>query len=172
MDRTQKESLIASLNQLFGSTTLVVVAKPLGLTVAESTDLRRRMREAGASYKVAKNRLIRIALKGTQFEGLSQLFAGPTAIAYSRDPVAAARVAVTYADRNEKLKILGAGLGARLLDVAEVTALAKLPSLDELRARLLGMVQTPAARIAQVLQAPGAQLARVLNAHAQKDQAA
>jgi large subunit ribosomal protein L10 len=164
--------LIASLNQLFGSTTLVVVAKPLGLTVAESTDLRRRMRDAGASYKIAKNRLIKIALKGTQFEGLAQLFAGPTAIAYSRDPVAAARVIVAYADKNEKLKILGAGLGTRLLDVNGVNALAKLPSLDELRAKLLGMVQTPAARIAQVLQAPGAQLARVVNAHAQKDQAA
>jgi large subunit ribosomal protein L10 len=172
VDRTQKETLIASLNQLFGSTTLVVVAKPQGLTVAESTDLRRRMRDAGASYKVAKNRLIKIALKGTQFEGLAQLFAGPTAIAYSRDPVAAARVLVAYADKNEKVKILGAGLGTRLLDVNGVTALAKLPSLDELRAKLLGMVQTPAARIAQVLQAPGAQLARVVNAHAQKDQAA
>jgi large subunit ribosomal protein L10 len=172
VDRTQKETLIASLNQLFGSTTLVVVAKPLGLTVAESTDLRRRMRDAGASYKVAKNRLIKLALKGTQFEGLAQLFAGPTAIAYSSDPVAAARVIVAYADKNEKLKILGAGLGARLLDVNGVNALAKLPSLDELRAKLLGMVQTPAARIAQVLQAPGAQLARVVNAHAQKDQAA
>jgi large subunit ribosomal protein L10 len=172
VDRTQKETLIASLNQLFGSTTLVVVAKPVGLTVAESTDLRRRMRDAGASYKIAKNRLIKIALKGTQFEGLAQLFAGPTAIAYSRDPVAAARVIVAYADKNEKLKILGAGLGTRLLDVNGVNALAKLPSLDELRAKLLGMVQTPAARIAQVLQAPGAQLARVVNAHAQKDQAA
>lgn len=172
MDRKQKEELIASLHQTFGSTTLVVVTKPLGLSVAESSDLRRRMREAGASYKVAKNRLIKLALKGTRFEGLSGLFAGPTAIAFSRDPVAAARVAVAYAEKNEKLKIVGAGLGERTLDVKDVTALAKLPSLDELRAKLLGMLQTPAGRIAQVLQAPGAQLARVISAHAKKDQAA
>jgi large subunit ribosomal protein L10 len=172
VDRKQKEELIASLHQTFGSTTLVVVTKPLGLTVAESTDLRRRMRDAGARYQVAKNRLIKIALKGTQFEGLAGLFAGPTAIAFSRDPVAAARVAVAYAEKNEKLKIVGAGLGARMLDLNGVTALAKLPSLDELRGKLVGMLQTPAGRIAQVLQAPGAQLARVISAHAKKDQAA
>jgi len=172
VDRTQKEKLVASLHQTFGSTTLIVVTQPLGLTVAESTDLRRKMRDAGANFRVAKNRLIKIALKGTQFEGLAAMFAGPTAIAFSRDPVAAARVAVAWAEKNEKLKIIGAGLGERMLDVKGVTALAKLPSLDELRGKLLGMLQTPATRIAQVLQAPGAQLARVISAHANKDQAA
>lgn len=172
MDRIQKEKMVASLHQTFGSTTLVVVTSPVGLTVAESTDLRRKMRDAGASFRVAKNRLIRIAIKGTPFEGLEAMFAGPTAIAFSRDPVAAARVAVAYADKNGKLKIIGAGLGTRTLDVKGVTALAKLPSLDELRGKLLAMLQTPAARIAQVLQAPGAQVARVISAHANKDQAA
>jgi large subunit ribosomal protein L10 len=172
VDRAQKEKVVETLHQTFGSTALVVVTRPLGLTVAESTDLRRKMREAGASYKVAKNRLIKIALKGTAFEGLAGLFAGPTAIAFSRDPVAAARVAVAFAEKNEKLKIVGAGLGERVLDINAVTALAKLPSLDELRGKLLGMLQTPATRVAAVLQAPGAQLARVLNAHANKDKAA
>ena len=164
--------MVASLNALFGAATLVVVTCPLGLTVAQSTDLRRRMREAGASFKVTKNRLTRLAIKGTKFEPLSDLFRGPTAIAYSGDPVAAARIAVEFSEKNDALSILGGGLDEQVLDVAGVVFLAKLPSLDELRGRLVGMVQTPATRIAGVLQAPAGQLARVLNAHATQGEAA
>lgn len=172
MDRTEKEELVASLNGLFGSSTLVVVTCPLGLTVAEATDLRRQMRDAGAGFKVTKNRLTRLALKGTKFEALSDLFTGPTAIAYSDDPVAAARIAVQFADKNDRLKIIGGGMDEKLLDQASVTALAKLPSLDELRGKLVGMLNTPATRVASVLQAPGGQLARVMGAYASKGEAA
>ena len=172
MDRTQKEELVASFNDAFSSATLVVVASQVGLTVAQSTALRKEMRNAGASFKVTKNRLTRLALKGTKFEALGDLFKGPTAIAYSDDPVAAARVAVKFAEGNDKFQILGGGLGEQVLDASGVTALAKLPSLDELRARLLGMIQTPATRIAGVTQAPAAQLARVLSARAKQGEAA
>ncbi len=172
MDRARKEELVGSLHALFESTTLMVVTCPVGLTVAESTDLRRQMREAGASFKVTKNRLTRLALKGTKFEPLTDLFTGPTAIAYSDDPVAAAKIAVRYAEKNDLLKILGGAMGQQVLDVSAINALAKLPSLDELRGSLVRMVQTPATRIAAVLQAPGGQLARVLNAYSSKDEAA
>lgn len=171
MNRTQKEEQVATLNALFGVTTLVVVTRPVGLTVAQATDLRRRMRDAGAQFKVTKNRLTRLALKGTAFEGLDGLFVGPTAIAYSDDPVAAARVAVDFAENNDTLGIVGGGLGAQVLDAAGVTALARLPSLDELRGRLVGMIQTPATRLAGVLQAPAGQVARVFGAYANKDAA-
>jgi large subunit ribosomal protein L10 len=172
LDRGQKEKLIASLAEVFGSVNLVVVTRPSGLTVAESTDLRRRMREAGASFKVTKNRLTRLALKGTRFESLSELFVGETAIAYSSDPVAAARVAVKFATDNQKLVVLGGALFQQKLDAQGIKNLATLPSLDELRGKLVGMLQTPATRIAGVLQAPAGQLARVLNAHATKGEAA
>jgi len=171
LDRGQKENLVAALNALFGAATLVVVTRPVGLTVAQATDLRRQMGAAGARYKVTKNRLTRLALKGTTFEGLSDLFIGPTAIAYSDDPVAAARVAVGFAEKNDQLDIIGGGLGTRVLDAADVMGLARLPSLDELRARLVGMIQTPATRVAGVLQAPAGQLARVVKAYADKDAA-
>jgi large subunit ribosomal protein L10 len=172
VDRTQKEKLVASLNQALSATVAVVVTRQSGLTVAEATRLRRRMREAGASFKVTKNRLARLALKGTPFEGLAPMFTGPTAIAWSQDPVAAAKAAVEFAKTNEKLVIVGGALGAKALDVAGVQALATMPSLDELRARLLALLQTPATRIAGVLQAPAGQLARVLKARAEKGEAA
>jgi large subunit ribosomal protein L10 len=172
LDRTQKEKLVASLADVFGSVNLVVVTRPLGMTVAESTELRRQMRDGGASFKVTKNRLTRLALKGTPFESLSDLFTGPTAIAYSEDPVAAAKIAVKYAESNEKLEIVGGALFTDVLDPAGVKNLAKLPSLDELRAKLVGMINTPATRLAGVLQAPGGQLARVVQAYAQKGEAA
>jgi large subunit ribosomal protein L10 len=168
----QKEKLVASLNGVFGSANLVIVTRPSGLTVAESNDLRRRMRESGASFKVTKNRLTRLAIKGTKFEHLTELFSGPTAIAFSDDPVAAAKVAVEFADDNEKLGIIGGGLFENALDMAEIKTLAKLPSLDALRGKLLGMLNTPATRIAGVVQAPGGQLARVVNAYASKNEAA
>lgn len=166
MDRTEKQELVASLHQTFEDASIVVVTHYSGLTVQELGDLRGRMREAGALFKVTKNRLTRLALQGTKFESLSDMFTGPTAIAYSGDPVAAAKVAVNYAKENEKLVVLGGGLDANILDAESVKALASLPSLDELRAKLIGMLNTPASRIAQVLQAPGGQVARVLGAHA------
>lgn len=169
VDRAQKRELVATLHQYFEETSIVVVTQYKGLTVAEMTDLRRRMIAAGASFKVTKNRLTRLALDGTQFQAIGHLFTGPTAIAYSKDPVAAAKVAVEFAKGNEKLVILGGALGAQALDVEGVKALATLPSLDELRARLVGMISTPASRIASVLQAPGGQLARVFKAYADKD---
>ena len=172
MDRSQKQELVASLHRTFEQTNLVVITHQVGLTVGEVTRLRRQMREAGAGFKVTKNRLARLALEGTQFQGLASLFTGPTAIAYSADPVAAAKVAVTFANTNDKLTIVGGAMGAQILDPTAIKALATLPSLDELRGRLVGMLQTPATRVAAVLQAPAGQLARVFNAYASKDDAA
>ena len=168
MDRSQKAELIATLNKTFQSAELVVVTQQAGLTVAEITDLRRQMRAAGAGFKVAKNRLTQRALDGTRFKPLADLFKGPTAIAYSKDPVAAAKVAVGFADKNEKLKIVGGSLGERKLDVAGIKALATLPSLEQQRARIAGLIAAPATRLATVVRAPAAQLARVVGAHARK----
>ena len=168
MERSQKEKLVETLHHALAETTCVVITHQTGLTVAEVTELRRQMRAAGASYKVTKNRLARRAIAGTKFEQIAPMFTGPTAIAMSRDPVAAAKVAVEYANRNEKLRIVGGSLGDRQLDPAGVKSLATLPSLDQLRAKLIGLLQTPAGRIAAVLQAPGAQVARVLDAYAKK----
>lgn len=172
MDRSQKEALVADMRRIFEDTTLVVVTHQTGLTVAEATDLRRRMRDAGANFKVTKNRLARLALEGTPCANLASLFTGPTAIAYSADPVAAAKVAVSFAKDNEKLAVVGAALGSELLDAAGVKNLATLPSLDELRAKLVGMLSTPATRIAGVLQAPAGQLARVIGAYGAQGDAA
>lgn len=172
MDRSQKEKLVASLHQALSDTLCVVITHQNGLTVQEVTNLRRQMRAAGASFKVTKNRLARLALAGTTFERLSPMFTGPTAIAYSRDPVAAAKVAVEFANKNDKLRIIGGGLGAQQLDAEGIKTLAALPSLDELRAKLIGLLQTPATRVAAVLQAPAGQLARVLGAYAEQGQAA
>jgi large subunit ribosomal protein L10 len=169
MDRTQKRDFIASLAQVFADTSFVLVAQNKGLTVADVSELRRRMRAAGATYKVAKNRLAMLALDGTRFDGVSHLLKGPTALAWSRDPVAVAKTAVDFAKTNDKFVILGGALGAQNLDPVGIKALAELPSLDTLRAGLLGMIQTPATRIAGILQVPGSQLARVLSAFAKKD---
>ena len=168
MNREEKAQQIDALNQTLAATTLVVVTRQSGLTVAEVSDLRRKMRAGGASYKVTKNRLARLALKGTKFEGIDPLFVGPTAVAVSKDPVAAAKVAVDFAKDNEKLTIVGGALGEKLLDAEGVKALAGLPSLDQLRAKLLGLLQAPATKIAGVLAAPAGQLARVLKAHSEK----
>lgn len=168
MDRTQKEKMIGSLHETFKSAGLVVVTKQVGLTVAEMSDLRRQMRQASAGFKVAKNRLARRALEGTRYQHLSPLLKGPTALAYSHDPVAAAKVAVEFAGKNDKLTVIGGGLGERSLDPAAVKALATLPSLDQLRGKLVGLLVAPATRIAGVLQAPAGQLARVVNARATK----
>ncbi len=172
MDRTEKEEVVASLKQTFEDSEIVVVTHYSGLTVADMTDLRGRMREAGASFKVAKNRLTRLALQGTKFEDLSDLMSGPTALAYSTDPVAAAKIAVNYSKDNEKLVILGGVFNGQSLDVDGVNTLAKLPSLDELRGKLVGMIQTPATRIVGVLQAPAGQVARVIGVYGQGEEAA
>ncbi len=172
MDRSQKEELVASLHKTFEDTTIVVVTHYSGLTVAEMGDLRTRMREAGASFKVTKNRLTRLALEDTKFKPLSDYFSGPTAIAYSEDPVAAAKVAVNFSKDNEKLIVLGGAMGEELLDADGVKALASLPSLDELRGKIVGLLNAPATKVAGVLQAPAGQLARVFGAYGQSGEAA
>lgn len=167
MDRAEKEELVASLHHTFSETAIVLVAHYSGLTVAEIGDLRKRMRDAGAGLKVTKNRLTARALSGTRYDGLEGLFRGPTAIAYANDPVAAAKVAVGYAKTNPKLVLLGGGVGAHMLDTEGIKALAALPSLDEIRGQLIGLLNAPAARIAGVLQAPASQLARLFAAYAE-----
>ena len=168
MDRTQKQELVETLHRSLSGATAVVITRQSGMTVAEVTDLRRQMRAAGASFKVTKNRLARLALKGTRFEGLGGLFTGPTAIAYSEDPVAAAKVVSDFANSNNKLMIVGGSIGEKLLDEAGVKALARLPSLTELRGMIAGLLQAPAAKLVGVMQAPGGQVARVLAAYARK----
>ncbi len=170
MDRTEKREFVASLHQAFAATSMIVVTHNTGLTVAEATELRRRMRAADVTFKVAKNRLAHLALEGTQFGGLAPMLKGPTALAWSRDPVAAAKATVEFARTNEKLVLVGGALGPQTLDASGVRALAELPSLDALRARIVGMISTPATRVAGVLQASAGQLARVFGAFARKDQ--
>lgn len=172
MDRTEKRAFVASLAAVFAETSMVVVTRNAGLTVAEATDLRRRMRAAGANIRVAKNRLTALALDGTRFDAIKPLLKGPTALAWAHDPVAVAKVAVEFAKTNDRLVLIGGALGTQMLDADGVRALAELPSLDALRARLVGMLQTPATRIASVLQAPAGQLARVFGAYAKRDEAA
>lgn len=171
MDRIQKAETVQSLNGLFADAGTVVVAHYSGMTVAQMGDLRGRLRKAGASFRVAKNRLAVRAAEGTQAKGIAGLFKGPTGIAYSKDPVAAAKVLVAYAKENAKLKILGGIAAGSVLDVNGVKALAELPSLDQLRGKILGLLQTPATRIAGVLRAPAGGLARVIAAHAKKQAA-
>ena len=171
MDRTEKREFVASLATVFAETSFVLVAQNKGLTVADVSELRRRMRAAGASYKVAKNRLATLALEGTRVQGVQPLLKGPTALAWSTDPVAVAKTAVEFAKTNDKFVVLGGALGTQTLDATGIKALAELPSLETLRAQLVGLIQTPATRIAGILQAPGGQVARVLAAYAKKDEA-
>jgi large subunit ribosomal protein L10 len=168
VNRSEKAEAIAELNQTFKDANLVVVTRQSGLTVAEVTDLRRKVRAAGASYKVAKNRLMLRALEGTSFKALGSHLKGPTAIAYSKDPVAAAKVIAAFAKDNEKLTIVGGALGEKTLDVAGIQALATLPSLDALRGKIIGLLQAPATKIAGVLVAPAGQVARVIGAYGAK----
>ena len=172
MERAEKVELVEALNAVFKTTGSVVVSHNLGLTVSQVNDLRTRMAKAGATVKVAKNRLAKLALVGTPAVEMGDLFTGPTMVAYAADPVAAPKVATDFAKQNEKFVVLGGTLGGSRLDAQGVKALADLPSLDELRARLVGMIQTPATRLAVVLKEPGGQLARVLKAYADKDNAA
>jgi large subunit ribosomal protein L10 len=168
VDRSQKRQITAALHEDLAATVCVVVTHQTGLSVDEATQLRRQMRSAGARYRVTKNRLARRAIEGTPFAALAPLFTGPTAIAFSHDPVAAAKAAVEFANRNNKLTVIGGGLSGQPLDAAGVRALATLPSLDELRGRIIGLLNAPATKLARLLQTPAGQLARVLAAHAEQ----
>jgi large subunit ribosomal protein L10 len=172
VDRAEKRELVATLNTVFKTAGVVVVAHNKGITVSQMNDLRRRMRKAGAAVKVAKNRLAMLALDGTDAAGIKDLFEGPTMIAYSSDPVSAPKIATEFAKGNDRFVVIGGVLGPSRLDDKGIKALADLPSLDQLRAKLVGLVQAPATRIAGVLQAPAGQLARVFNAYATRDNAA
>ena len=168
MNRNEKAELIETLQSTLSEATAVVVTHQTGLTVAESSDLRGRMREAGAAFKVTKNRLTKIALQGTKYEDITDLFTGPTAMGTSADPVSAAKTLVAFAKENDKLTIVGGALDGKVLDKAGVEALAKLPSLDELRGSLVGLLNAPATKVARVAQAPAAKLARVIQARAEE----
>ncbi|NCU11476.1 MAG: 50S ribosomal protein L10 [Sphingomonadaceae bacterium] len=168
MDRSQKADSVASLNAVFNEVGVVVVTRNLGMTVAQSTDLRNKIREAGATYKVAKNRLAKLAIKDTSYEGLGEFLTGPTAIAASVDPVAAAKAVVDFAKTTDKIEIVGGSMGSQVLTPEGVKALASMPSLDQLRSTLIGLVQAPATKIAQLSTAPAAKLARVFGAYAKE----
>ena len=172
MERAEKREFVTELNEVFKASGSVVVARYAGITVAQMNDLRTKMRAAGGTVKVAKNRLAKIALQGTESEGMSDLFQGQTLIAYANDPMIAPKVAMDFAKTNDKLVVLGGGRGATTLDAEAVKSLATLPSLDELRAKLLGLLAAPATRVATVVAAPASQLARVFAAYAKKDEAA
>lgn len=171
MDRAEKKELVASLGEVFNKTSVVVVAHYSGLTVAQMQKLRKQMGAAGATVQVAKNRLAKIALEGTDVASIAPLLKGPTLIAYSDDPVAAPKVAVAFAKDHDKLVILGGAMGTTALNVDGVKSLATLPSLDELRAKIVGLVQAPATKLAQLSTAPAAKLARVFGAYANRDAA-
>jgi len=171
MDRAQKAEAVAELNATFNEVGVVVVTRNLGLTVAQSTVLRNKMRDAGASYKVSKNKLAKIALDGTEYLSLGELLTGPVGLATSKDPVAAAKVVIEFAKTNDKLEIVGGAMGKTMLDPEGVKSLAALPSLDELRGKLVGLLVAPATKLATVTQAPAAQIARVLSAYAEKQAA-
>jgi len=172
VDRAEKKEAVAALNEAFKATNTVVVAHYSGLTVAQMQTLRKQMKLAGAAVKVAKNRLAKIALEGTDVASIASLLKGPTVIAFSGDPVAAPKVAVDFAKANERFVILGGSMGKTALNPDGVKALASLPSLDELRAKLVGLIQAPATKIAQVINAPAAKVARVVQAYASKSEAA
>jgi large subunit ribosomal protein L10 len=168
MDRAQKTEAVAQLNATFNEVGVVVVTRNLGLTVAQATDLRNKMRDAGASYKVAKNSLTKLAAEGTPYAQISDMLTGPTALATSPDPVTAAKIVAEFAKSNDKLEIVGGAMGDTLLDANGVKALATMPSLDELRAKIVGLIQAPATKVVQIVQAPAGQLARVFAAYADK----
>ena len=171
MDRAAKAELVTSLGEVFKATEVVVVAHYSGLTVAQMQTLRRQMKQAGAQVKVAKNRLAKIALEGSDVASIAPLLKGPTVIAYSGDPVAAPKVATDFAKANEKFVILGGAMGKTSLDPNGVKALAALPSLDELRGKIVGLLMAPATKVAQVVNAPAAKVARVVQAYAAKSEA-
>ena len=164
MNRTEKAELIETLKSTFGAATSVVVTHQTGMTVAESSELRRKMREAGATFKVTKNRVTKLALQGTPFEDLAEFFTGPTAVSTSSDEIAAAKTIFEFTKTNDKISIVGGGLDGKILSKEEVVALAKLPSLDELRGKIVGLLQAPACNVARVIAAPAGGLVRVVKA--------
>ncbi|MGA2412395.1 MAG: 50S ribosomal protein L10 [Candidatus Binataceae bacterium] len=169
MDRTEKSALVSDLGEVFKATKVVVVAHYSGLTVAQMQTLRRQMKQAGASVRVAKNRLAKIALDGSDVASIAPLLKGPTLLAFSGDPIAAPKAAVDFAKTHEQFVILGGAMGTTALDPNGIKALASLPSLDELRGRIVGMLVAPATKIAQLVNAPAAKVARVVQAYASKD---
>jgi large subunit ribosomal protein L10 len=171
VERAQKREVVTALHDVFADTGVIVIAHYAGLTVAQMTQLRSEMKSAGGQVKVAKNRLAKLALEGTDAKGIADLMRGPTCIAYSADPVAAPKIAVKFAKGNEKFVILGGAMGTTVLDAQGVSALASLPSLDELRGTLIGLIQAPASKIARTVNEPGAQLARVVAAFGRKEAA-
>ncbi len=171
MDRSQKADSIAFLSEVFGEAGAVVIIRNLGMTVAQSTALRTKIREAGATYKVAKNSLAKLAVAGTSYEGVGEFFTGPTGIAASVDPVAAAKAVIEFAKTTDKIEIVGGAMGTQILNADGVKALASMPSLDELRGKLVGLIQAPATKLAQLATAPAAKLARVFSAYAEKEAA-
>ncbi len=168
MDRSQKADAVAALNATFNEVGVVVITRNLGMTVAQTTALRVKMREAGASFKVSKNSLARLAIADTDYAGIGDMLTGPVALATSVDPVAAAKIAVEFAKTNDKLEIVGGSMGTQMLDANGIKALASMPSLDELRATIVGLVQAPATKIARVVTAPAGKLARVFGAYAKE----
>lgn len=171
MDRSQKADSVAQLNAVFAEAGVVVVTRNLGLSVGQSTLLRTRMREAGASFKVAKNRLARLALKDTAYAGIEEYLTGPTALAYSADPVAAAKATVDFAKTNDRLEIVGGAMGGTVLNAEGIKALAAMPSLDELRGRIVGLINAPATKVVRVIGEPAGKLARVFAAYGDKEAA-
>src|SRR5918994_3439702 len=171
MDRSEKADLVDELKTVFAETSVVVVTRNLGLSVAQSTELRLKMRDAGAQFKVTKNRLALIALEGSRYSPIGDLLTGPTALATSGDPVAAAKVAVDFAKTTDRFEIVGGAIGDTLLHPNGIKALAALPSLDQLRATIVGLIQAPATKIARTVSEPGAQLARIFTAYAAKEAA-
>lgn len=165
MNRSEKEQLVSSLREGLLESSLIVVSHQTGLTVAQVSDLRRKMREAGAQFRVAKNTLARLAVAGTENEEITSLLSGPTTLAYSKDPVAAAKISVKFANDNDKFNVVGGILNGKLLGAKDIETLSKLPSIDELRAKIIGIISTPATRVAGVMQAPAGQLARVFSAY-------
>ncbi|MCW2337783.1 large subunit ribosomal protein L10 [Sphingobium sp. B2D3A] len=171
MDRNEKTEVVSALHESLKEMGVVVVTRNLGLSVAQSTQLRQKMRDAGATYKVTKNRLAKIAIKDTDYASIEEMLVGPVGLATSSDPVAAAKVAIDFAKTNDKLEIVGGAMGTTLLDANGIKALASMPSLDQMRATLIGLIQAPATKLAVVTKEPAAQLARVFNAYATKDAA-
>ena len=171
MDRAAKEELVATLHDVFDKTGSIVVTHYAGMTVAQMTEYRSLMKEAGGSVKVAKNRLAKLALKDTQAEGIADLFKGPTCVAFSDDPVSAAKITVNFAKSNKQLVVLGGAMGTTVMDAEGVKSLAALPSLDELRGKLVGLLQAPAGKIARIVKEPGTQIARVVQAKSTADAA-
>jgi len=168
VDRAAKKGLVTALNGVFRDTGVIVVAHYSGLNVAQMQSLRKQMKVAGAQVRVAKNRLVKIAAEDTEAAAIIPLLKGPTLLAYSGDPIAAPKVAADFAKGHEKFVILGGAMGKTALDANGVKALAALPSLDELRAKLVGLIQAPATKIAQLVNAPAAKVARVVQAYASK----